>query len=67
MFTPTNEVEELDAIIRNARMKLAMPVEPAMLCVTRVRTATAKIPTQNVAVSKVGGSRPFATLEGRHL
>ena len=60
-----DEVEELDAIDRNARKMLEIPVEPAMHCVQQVRIPTAKAPTQNVAVSKEGVRRPLALNEGR--
>ena len=42
-----DEVEEFDAIFRNARKKLEIPVAPAMPWVTRLRIPTAKTQTQN--------------------
>ena len=64
IFLPA-KMEQIDAIIQNAREQLEIPVEPAMPCVTRSRISTAKTPMQKVAVSKVGGGRPLALSEGR--
>ena len=62
---PPNEMQNIDAIIPNARKKLQMPVETAMPCVTQACISTAKTPTQKVAVSKEGGERLLAFSEGR--
>ena len=51
---------KLHAMIRNARKKLEMLVEPAVPCVKQTRIQTARAPTQNVGVSK--GSKREATL-----
>ena len=53
-----DEVEQIDAIIPNARKKLEIPVDPAMPCVTRKHIHTAKIQTQKVAVSKEAEEDP---------
>ena len=62
----SDEVEEIDAVVQNARKNLDIPVEPAMPCVKQMRILTAKAPSQKVAVSKAGGERPPALSEGRH-
>ena len=64
IFLP-DEVEDFDVIVRNARKKLEIPVEPAMPCVTRKRFPSAKALNQKVAVSKVVRERPLALSEGR--
>ena len=51
----SDEVEELDALVQNARTKPEIPVEPTMPCVTRIRISTTSM--QMELSQKMGGRR----------
>ena len=56
------DFEEFDAMFRTPEI-LEVPAEAASPCMARELISTAKMPTQKVAVSQVGGRRPLALSE----
>ena len=61
----SDEVEECDAIVRNARKKLEISVEPAMPRAKQVRIPTAEARRRELQCQKVLRDPWFATSEGR--
>ena len=56
---PPDEVEYVDDIVRNARKKPEIPVQPATSCVEQLRIPTVKAPRRKLQCQKKAGGDPW--------